>query len=149
LRRERPGHTPSADGAGQRGIRAPVGSAARTGQADPPSPSRRVTYARSWWIARRHRSAKQGAGVDDAARDRVAAERERAGAAVEEDAITGVAGQVVDGADIGRAGEMKFFGGLEMEEIATVLSASVKTVERDVRLGTAWLRSTLSAPPRS
>ena len=44
---------------------------------------------------------------------------------------------------------MKFFGGLEMEEIATVLSASVKTVERDVRLGTAWLRSTLSAPPRS
>ena len=45
-----------------------------------------------------------------------------------------------------RAMELKFFGGLEMAEIAAVLNISVKTVEKDVRLGAAWLRSALSAP---
>ena len=30
---------------------------------------------------------------------------------------------------------------------AAVMNISGKTVERDVRLGTAWLRSALSAPP--
>ena len=43
-----------------------------------------------------------------------------------------------------RAMELKFFGGLEMAEIASVLSVSLKTVEKDVRLGAAWLRATLS-----
>ena len=46
-----------------------------------------------------------------------------------------------------RAMELKFFGGLEMAEIGTVLGVSVKTVEKDVRLGAAWLRSALNAPP--
>ena len=46
-----------------------------------------------------------------------------------------------------RAMELKFFGGLEMAEIAAVLNISVKTVEKDVRLGAAWLRSALSAGP--
>ena len=46
-----------------------------------------------------------------------------------------------------RAMELKFFGGLEMAEIATVLNISVKTVEKDVRLGAAWLRSALSSQP--
>jgi RNA polymerase sigma-70 factor (ECF subfamily) len=46
-----------------------------------------------------------------------------------------------------RAMELKFFGGLQMAEIATVLSVSIKTVEKDVRLGAAWLRSVLSAVP--
>ena len=46
-----------------------------------------------------------------------------------------------------RAMEMKFFGGLEMAEIASVLKISLKTVEKDVRLGAAWLRSALSASP--
>ena len=46
-----------------------------------------------------------------------------------------------------RAMELKFFGGLEMAEIAAVLNISIKTVEKDVRLGAAWLRSALSAPP--
>jgi RNA polymerase sigma factor (TIGR02999 family) len=43
-----------------------------------------------------------------------------------------------------RAMELKFFGGLEMAEIAAVLKISLKTVEKDVRLGAAWLRSALS-----
>jgi DNA-directed RNA polymerase specialized sigma24 family protein len=34
-----------------------------------------------------------------------------------------------------------------MAEIAAVLNISVKTVEKDVRLGSAWLRSALSTPP--
>jgi RNA polymerase sigma factor (TIGR02999 family) len=46
-----------------------------------------------------------------------------------------------------RAMELKFFGGLEMAEIASVLGVSIKTVEKDVRLGAAWLRSALSTPP--
>lgn len=46
-----------------------------------------------------------------------------------------------------RAMELKFFGGLEMAEIASVLDISLKTVEKDVRLGAAWLRSALAASP--
>jgi RNA polymerase sigma factor (TIGR02999 family) len=48
-----------------------------------------------------------------------------------------------------RAIELKFFGGLEMTEFATVLKVSVKTVERDIRLGAAWLGSALSTPAQS
>lgn len=43
-----------------------------------------------------------------------------------------------------RAMELKFFGGLEMAEIAAVLNISIKTVEKDVRMAGAWLRATLS-----
>lgn len=46
-----------------------------------------------------------------------------------------------------RALELKFFGGLEMAEIAAVLEISIKTVEKDVRLGAAWLRSALNPTP--
>ena len=44
----------------------------------------------------------------------------------------------------GRAMELKYFGGLEMAEIATVLEVSVKTVEKDVHMAAAWLRAVLS-----
>jgi RNA polymerase sigma factor (TIGR02999 family) len=47
-----------------------------------------------------------------------------------------------------RAMELKFFGGLEMAEIAAVLNVSLKTIEKDVRLGTAWLRSALNTPAK-
>lgn len=43
-----------------------------------------------------------------------------------------------------KAMELKFFGGLAMAEIAEVLNISLKTVEKDVRLGAAWLRSALT-----
>lgn len=42
-----------------------------------------------------------------------------------------------------RAMELKYFGGLEMAEIAAVLNISVKTVEKDVRMAGAWLRAAL------
>ena len=44
-----------------------------------------------------------------------------------------------------RAMELKYFGGLEMAEIAQVLNISIKTVEKDVRMAGAWLRATLTA----
>ena len=47
-----------------------------------------------------------------------------------------------------RAMELKFFGGLEMAEIAAVLNLSIKTVEKDVRLAGAWLRAALSSEPQ-
>ena len=36
--------------------------------------------------------------------------------------------------------ELRYFGGLSREEIATVLNLTVPTVKRDLRLGEAWLR---------
>jgi RNA polymerase sigma-70 factor, ECF subfamily len=36
--------------------------------------------------------------------------------------------------------EMRYFGGMEREEIATALGLTVPTVKRDLRLGEAWLR---------
>jgi RNA polymerase sigma factor (TIGR02999 family) len=44
-----------------------------------------------------------------------------------------------------RAMELKFFGGLEMAEIAAVLNLSIKTVEKDVRMAGAWLRAALAS----
>lgn len=41
--------------------------------------------------------------------------------------------------------ELKFFGGLEIEEIAELLSVSVATVKRDWQLARAWLHRALSA----
>ena len=36
--------------------------------------------------------------------------------------------------------ELRYFGGMEREEIATALSLTLATVKRDLRLGEAWLR---------
>jgi RNA polymerase sigma factor (TIGR02999 family) len=43
-----------------------------------------------------------------------------------------------------RAVELKFFGGLNTEEIGHALGISVATVGRELRLGQAWLRRELS-----
>lgn len=40
--------------------------------------------------------------------------------------------------------ELRYFGGLSREEIATVLNLRVPTVKRDLRLGEAWLRRFLA-----
>jgi RNA polymerase sigma-70 factor (ECF subfamily) len=39
--------------------------------------------------------------------------------------------------------ELRYFGGLEMEEIGELLGASASTVRRDVRYAEAWLRREL------
>jgi len=36
--------------------------------------------------------------------------------------------------------ELRYFGGMDREEIATALGLTVHTVKRDLRLGEAWLR---------
>ena len=43
--------------------------------------------------------------------------------------------------------ELKYFGGLEREEIATALGLTLATVKRDLTLGEAWLRRELAPSP--
>lgn len=95
--------------------------------------------------ARRHRAAKRGSGATMVPLDDAPAATEAASvdlldldAALQK--LAAVYGRKA------RAMEMKFFGGLEMAEIASVLGISLKTVEKDVRLGAAWLRAALSGP---
>jgi RNA polymerase sigma factor (TIGR02999 family) len=40
--------------------------------------------------------------------------------------------------------ELRFFGGMDREEIATALGLTLFTVKRDLRLGEAWLRNFLA-----
>lgn len=40
--------------------------------------------------------------------------------------------------------ELRYFGGMDREEVATALGLTVFTVKRDLRLGEAWLRSYLA-----
>lgn len=44
-----------------------------------------------------------------------------------------------------RTVELRFFGGLSLEEVAEVLRVSVSTVRRDWRMAQAWLHQQLSA----
>jgi RNA polymerase sigma-70 factor, ECF subfamily len=92
--------------------------------------------------ARRHRAAKRGDGatmisVDDAP---VATNPRDVDLLALDEALEKLA--AVD-ARKAKAMELKFFGGLAMAEIAEVLGISLKTVEKDVRLGAIWLRSAL------
>jgi RNA polymerase sigma factor (TIGR02999 family) len=41
--------------------------------------------------------------------------------------------------------ELRYFGGLQLEEIAGTLSISLATVKRDLALGEAWLRRALAS----
>jgi DNA-directed RNA polymerase specialized sigma subunit len=45
----------------------------------------------------------------------------------------------------GRIVELRFFGGLNLEETAEVLGISSPTVQREWRAAKAWLHSTLRA----
>jgi RNA polymerase sigma factor (TIGR02999 family) len=44
-----------------------------------------------------------------------------------------------------RTVELRFFGGLSLEEVAEVLRVSLSTVRRDWRMARAWLHQQLSA----
>jgi RNA polymerase sigma factor (TIGR02999 family) len=46
-----------------------------------------------------------------------------------------------------RVAELRFFGGLSLEEMGHVLEVSPKTVERDWQMARAWLFKTLSGRP--
>ncbi len=45
---------------------------------------------------------------------------------------------------VARIVELKFFGGLSFDEIATLLAVSERTVQRDWQTARAWLRRELS-----
>jgi RNA polymerase sigma factor (TIGR02999 family) len=149
LRRERPGHTLQPTALVNEAYLRLVG------QQSPPDWESRshfvaiaANHMRQILVdhARRHRAAKRGAGVtlmplDDAG---AASDPPSVDLLALDEALSKLA--EVD-ARKARAMELKFFGGLQMAEIAAVLDVSVKTVEKDVRLGAAWLRSALSAPP--
>ena len=45
--------------------------------------------------------------------------------------------------------EMRYFGGVDREEIAEVLGVSLGTVKRDIALGEAWLRRELERSPKA
>lgn len=96
--------------------------------------------------ARRHRAAKRGAGATLIPLDDVqtAIKPRSVDLLALDEALERLA--AVDPRKA-RAMELKYFGGLEMAEIAAVLNISLKTVEKDVRLGATWLRSALSAQP--
>jgi RNA polymerase sigma factor (TIGR02999 family) len=148
LRRERPGHTLQPTALVNEAFVRLMGQG---GRQDWESRSHFVAIAAQHMrqilvdYARRHRAAKRGAGatlicLDDA---QAATNPRPVDLLALDEALQRLA--VVD-ARKARAMELKFFGGLEMAEIAAVLNISVKTVEKDVRLGAAWLRSALSEP---
>ena len=148
LRRERPGHTLQPTALVNEAFLRLVGQGARQ---DWESRSHFVAIAAHHMrqilvdYARRHKAAKRGGGVTMIALDdaRAATDPRSVDLLALDEAMEKLA--AVD-ARKARAMELKFFGGLEMAEIAAVLNISVKTVEKDVRLGAAWLRSALSAP---
>jgi len=93
--------------------------------------------------ARRHNAGKRGAGetmipIDDAP---ASAHPRSADLMALDEALQKLA--AVDPRKA-QAMELKYFGGLEMAEIAKVLNISIKTVEKDVRMASAWLRVALS-----
>jgi RNA polymerase sigma-70 factor (ECF subfamily) len=93
--------------------------------------------------ARRYEYAKRGAGAQRVSLDEVAfvaKERARELLLLDE-ALNRLA--AVD-ARRGRVVELRFFGGLENEEIAEVLKISPNTVTRDWKMARAWLYKELS-----
>ena len=150
LRRERPGHTLQPTALVNEAYLRLVGPAAPP---DFESRSHFVAIAANHMRqilvdhARRHGAAKRGAGVtlmslDDA---QAVSPPQAIDLIALDEALSKLAERDARKA---RAMELKFFGGLQMAEIALVLNISIKTVEKDVRLGAAWLRSVLSiAPP--
>jgi len=150
LRRERPGHTlqPTAL-VNEAFIRLMDQSSRRNWQNRSHFVAIAATLMRQILVdhARRHRAAKRGDGAtlvsldDDSAARSAASDPRPVDLLALDEALERLA--AVD-ARKARAMELKYFGGLEMAEIAEVLNLSIKTVEKDVRLGITWLRSALS-----
>jgi RNA polymerase sigma-70 factor (ECF subfamily) len=147
LRRERPGHTLQPTALVNEAFMRLMGQADRV---DWESRSQFIAIAarhmRQILVdhARRHRAGKRGAGVTLISLDDAPASTPPPSTdllALDE-ALEQLA--AVDPRKA-RAMELKYFGGLEMAEIASALNLSIKTVEKDVRLAGAWLRAALSS----
>jgi RNA polymerase sigma factor (TIGR02999 family) len=89
-------------------------------------------------FARSHRSQKRGGGVAPVFLEEalIVCNKPDSNLVALDDALQLLA--TVD-ARKGRIVELKFFGGLSIEEIAAVLKVSAETVVRDWRLAKAWL----------
>jgi RNA polymerase sigma factor (TIGR02999 family) len=147
LRRERPGHTLQPTALVNEAFMRLMGQADRV---DWESRSQFIAIAarhmRQILVdhARRHRAGKRGAGVTLISLDDAPASTPPPSTdllALDE-ALEQLA--AVDPRKA-HAMELKYFGGLEMAEIASALNLSIKTVEKDVRLAGAWLRAALSS----
>jgi RNA polymerase sigma factor (TIGR02999 family) len=88
--------------------------------------------------ARSYRAAKRGGGESHLTLDEaIAFSAERAADLVAlDDALQGLA--TLDPRK-GRLVELRYFGGLSMDEVAEVAGLSVATVRRELRLAEAWL----------
>jgi len=93
--------------------------------------------------ARRHRTHKRGGGQEKLSLDAALAfTREKSAEVVMlDDALDRLSEQDQRQA---RIVEMRFFGGLTMEEIAEVLQLSPKTVKRDWTMARAWLHQKIT-----
>lgn len=95
--------------------------------------------------ARSYHYAKRGAGAQKVQLDEsaIVIEQRAAELLVLDDALSGLA--KLDPRR-SRIVELKFFGGLNIEEIAEVVGISPATVQREWRAARAWLRHTLRQP---
>ncbi len=95
--------------------------------------------------ARRRNATKRGGGkrplqLDDG----IDAAEERAGDLIAlDDALTALAQQDPKKAKLV---ELRYFGGLSAEEASEVMSMSVQTVYREIRIANAWLRRFMEEP---
>ena len=96
--------------------------------------------------ARRHQSEKRGGGLEITTLNE---ERDGAGAvAAEILALEEALARLARANErLGQVVELRFFGGLSVEETAEVLGASSATVKRDWRAARAFLADALGSPP--
>jgi RNA polymerase sigma factor (TIGR02999 family) len=95
--------------------------------------------------ARRRQAAKRGgAGVAVTLEDCMAVSPERAPDVLEMNEALDRLAEVDERK--AKAIELRYFGGMDREEVAVALGLTLATVKRDLRLGEAWLRRFLSAP---
>jgi len=87
--------------------------------------------------ARAHRARKRGGGAAPVTLDETLLARQRAPDLVRLDEALRALAQTDDRKS--HVVELRFFGGLSVEEAAEVLEVSAQTVQRDFRLAKAWL----------
>jgi RNA polymerase sigma factor (TIGR02999 family) len=145
MRRERPGHTLQPTALVHEAY------ARMAGQNLPEFQSRSHFYAVSAQImrqvlvdcAREHRAGKRGSGLKDQLDDAMAVSAPD-GALEDVLAIDeALARLAAFDARKAQVIELRYFGGLERQEIADALGLTLATVKRDLTLGEAWLRREL------
>jgi len=102
-------------------------------------------------FARRRRSAKRGGGIDNISLDSTTSNRVVSSSGDPLDLLAlHDALERLDALDHrkSRILELRFFGGLTVNEIADVLKLSSRTVERDLKFAKAWLASRLGDDAR-